>query len=180
MCIIAVNINLIKHIQQVNLQMHSTVSILYSQILKSTKGGCFIGHVLYESGPKSFHDEFKLTTQLLYKIHPKEGKIIKVMRNFKSNPYITYTTKIKIKCLLCEMRIAVCQWGFGFSACDGRVLSPVSWWACSHTEPSSPPSAPTSPSAHTSKMSLYRTSAGVRRGQASKTDLLQVGTWLKR
>lgn len=41
MCIIVVNINLIQHIQQVNLQMHSTVSILYSQILKSTKNSLF-------------------------------------------------------------------------------------------------------------------------------------------
>lgn len=37
MCKIVVNIYLVQHIQRVHLRMHSTVSTLYSQLLKKYK-----------------------------------------------------------------------------------------------------------------------------------------------
>lgn len=72
-----VNINLIRHIQQVNVQMLSTVSTLYSQILKSTKSSlCFMRavdenkltvgrHVFHDvSGRKVVPDKAKTATCL--------------------------------------------------------------------------------------------------------------------
>lgn len=69
--------------------------------------------------------------------------------------------KIKIKCRFCEwvemtiavhgarVEVVVLVWRAVMTGKSvlGRRFSPVSWWACSRTEPASPPSAPASPSA---------------------------------